>query len=130
MAAGQVRLVHRHYPFLAPESVLAAEASECAADQGRFWPYREGLFALQPQGRSAMAPEGLKRLAADLGLDRATFGACLDGHAQLQRVLAERAAAERIGVNATPTIFVQGRRVSGVPDYPGLQGIMRSVQGR
>lgn len=125
-----MRLIHRHYAFLAPGSVLASEASECAADEGQFWPYRRLVFERQQEVRAAEGTDVLKRLAADLRLDGRQFAACLDGHKYAQRVIAERAAGQRAGVNATPTIVVQGQRLPGVPDYAALQAAIRAALGR
>lgn len=107
--------------------MLASEACECAADQGQFWPYRQLLFERQQEVRAAEGTGVLKRLAAELRLDAAAFAACLDGRTHAQRVMAERAAGQRAGINATPTIVVQGRRLPGVPDYPTLQAAIRAA---
>lgn len=119
--------MHRHYAFLSPVSSLAAEASECAADQGQFWAYRHLLFERQAEVRIASSSDIFKRLAEGLRLDVRAFGSCLDGHIYADYVAAERAAGQRAGVNATPTVFVQGQRVERPWEYANLQAAIRAA---
>jgi protein-disulfide isomerase len=116
IAAGKVRFVYRHYAFLGPESGWAAQASLCAADQGRFWDYHDKLFASQAgENRGAFRRENLKRFARELGLDGARFDPCLDSREHEREVVAQKAEAERKGVQATPTLFINDRKLEGVP---------------
>ena len=108
---GKVRWVTRHRPFrsaYAPVGV-AAQASECAADQGAFWEYRELVYANQAD----LSVATLKSYAADLGLDTQAFDACLDGQVKAAEIDAERAAAEALGVCCTPYFFVNGQPFTG-----------------
>ncbi|MGE5617911.1 MAG: DsbA family protein [Sphingomonadaceae bacterium] len=115
-AAGKVRFVYRNYAFLGLESILAAEAAECAADQGRYNDYRLALMQRQRgENLGTFKAENLEAIAAELGLNQATFNACLDNGVYRQAVLAERREGEALGVNATPTIFVNDRKMEGVP---------------
>ena len=73
----RVHFVYRHYPLPNhPNARPAAEAAVCAADQGKFWPYHDVLFA----NAGRLATTDLKHHAAELGLDSAKFDACVDGH--------------------------------------------------
>ncbi|MHB1161188.1 MAG: DsbA family protein [Chloroflexota bacterium] len=115
-ATGKVRLVYRNYAFLGLESILAAEAAECAADQGRYNDYRLALMQRQRgENLGTFRPENLKAIAAEVGLNQATFNACLDSGVHRQAVLAEQKEGEAQGVNATPTIYVNDRKMGGVP---------------
>jgi len=118
---GKVRYVARHFPFLGPESFLAAEASLAAAEQGRYWDYRRLLFQNQKgENLGAFSADNLRRFAAELGLDQATFNARLDQATYRDPVLAEAREAQSLGVNATPTFFINNRKIEGVPTVERL----------
>jgi protein-disulfide isomerase len=123
LAEGKVRVVWRHMAFLGQESVWAAEASECAAEQGQFWAYHDKLFAEQAgENRGAFSKANLKRFAAELGLQPDAFNACLDQGRYTEQVRAEREEGRRKGVRATPTIFINGQKVfEGVPSFEQLR---------
>ena len=127
MKEGKVRVVARHFAFLGQESLWAAEASECAREQGKFWEFYDKLFQEQ-RGRNsgAFSRENLKRFARDLGLDEQAFAECLDSERYRDAVLAERRQGERIGINATPTLVLTGpggtaSRIRGVPTFEQLR---------
>lgn len=128
---GKVRFVSRNLPFLGPESFLAAEAAECAADQGRYWAYRTLLFQRwQGENVGAYRPENLKRLASELGLDRGKFDACLDSGKYREAVLAEVREGNALGVRATPTFFINGRPIEGVPSVERLGNLIEEELAR
>jgi protein-disulfide isomerase len=119
---GTVRVVFRHMAFLGDESVQAAAASECAAEQGQFWPYHDTLMAEQRgRGAGTFSKPNLKRFGAELGLDTASFEGCVDNDLAVARVRAETQAGERKGVKSTPTIFVNGEKLEGVPNWETLR---------
>ena len=105
--AGQIRFVYKDYPLPShPDAFKAAEAGNCAHEQGRFWELHDTMFASQ----GALGVEELKGYAADLGLDGEAFADCLDsgrhaaavdrdmrrGH-ELRRLLDADALPERPG---------------------------------
>lgn len=107
----EVRVVFRHLPLRDrhPHAQLAAEASRCAADQGKFWEYHDLLFANQAKLDEA----GLLEQARVLKLDAATFKGCLESgkhKPEIERDVQEGLAA---GVSATPAFFVNGVFLSG-----------------
>lgn len=118
---GKVRVEWRPMPIIshAPldsaenESVQAAEAAMCAADQDRFWPYSEALFAAQGAENSGVfSDEMLKRTAADLKLDTAAFDDCLDSGEKQDAVLKMRQEGVDSGVKGTPTFLINDQLVS------------------
>ena len=122
---GKVRFVYRNLPFLGPESFLAAEAAECAADQGRYWDYRNLLFQRQQgENRGAFSAEKLKGFAAELGLDVATFSASLDQGKHRAAIQAEAMEGDLLKIDATPTYFINGRMIDGLPTVEALQKLI------
>lgn len=113
---GQVKLVYRDLPLVqighrnAPK---AAEAAQCALDQGKFWEYHRRLFDKQDSWSEEQDPTTLfKEYANDLGLDE-SFSACLDDGQMRERVNADTRAAQQAGVSGTPTFFIgQGNTIS------------------
>jgi protein-disulfide isomerase len=112
LANGSARFIFRNLAFLGPESVWAAEAAECAGDQGRYWDYHDTLYALQRgENRGAFTKDRLKQFAANLNLEQGAFNACLDTDMHASRVRQETERGKKLGVNSTPTLFVNGQRV-------------------
>src|ERR687891_1374471 len=106
-----VRFVFRHFPLVEihPHALAAAEASEAAAAQGRFWPLHDLLFRHQ----RALEGADLERYVEEIGLDVERFRQEVEAHAHLDRVKADRSSALASGATGTPTIFVEGLRYSG-----------------
>jgi len=125
VSTGKVRYVSRNYAFLGPESFLAAEASECAADQGRYWDYRTLLFQRQQgENRGAFRTENLKRFAGELGLNQSSFDGCVDSRKYRDAIVAETKEGEELGVNATPTLFINGKQQRGAPAMDRLRALI------
>ena len=109
--ANQIRFVFRQFPLIRihPFAERAAEASECAAEQGKFWEGVEKIYAQQ----SDLSEDGLKRDGAELGLDQARFNQCLDGGSMAARVRQDVADGKALGVDRTPTFFIGQKRIMG-----------------
>ncbi len=100
--------------FLGDESQWAAEAAECAGDQGAFWAYHDKLFASQAgENQGAFAKDKLKGFAADLKLDTAAFNTCLDSGKYTQIVQTQTSAAQMLGVQSTPSFYINDWLVLG-----------------
>jgi len=112
---GKLRVIFRNFAFLTPESTAAAEASECALNQGadKFWHYHDLSYARQGDGLSAYTPTQLKAYAAEMGLDTTAFNTCLDSQATLSKVQADVNEGTSQGVKATPTWFLNGQMEEG-----------------
>ncbi|HXH20459.1 MAG TPA: DsbA family protein [Dehalococcoidia bacterium] len=116
--AGQVKVEYRHFAFLGNESIVAAEASECANDQGKFWEYHDILFANQQgENRGAFSTNRLKQMADRVGLDRAMFDSCLESGKYRSAIEAETRAGRQLGIDSTPVFFVNGTKISGAQPY-------------
>jgi protein-disulfide isomerase len=118
----RLRIVWKDFPLTAihPQAFKAAEAAQCAREQGRFWEYHDRLFSNQ----QALEPEFLKKYAADEGLDAAAFNACMDSAKYGDRVQEQMGIGARLGVSSTPTVFVNGRLVSGAQPYEVFAAIV------
>jgi protein-disulfide isomerase len=127
IADGRVKLVYRpvailNRPGSPPESTWAAEAAECANEQGRFWDYHDKLFENQRgENRGAFAIENLKRFAEELGLDTQAFNQCLDSHKYEALIRAETEEALDGGINSTPTFVVGEQTIPGPRSYEQIQ---------
>ena len=109
----QIRYDHMHFPLrqIHRYSLDAAEASECAADQGKFWEYVDILFERQED----LSEEAFPAWAEQLGLDTDQFNKCMKSHLKRSAVLADYKVGRELGVGGTPTFFVNGTQVqSGV----------------
>ncbi|MGH8102893.1 MAG: DsbA family protein [bacterium] len=107
VATGKVRFVFRPYSFIGPESIRAAEAATCAADQNKFWPYHDALFTSQRGENEGTFSDGkLKRIAADLSLDAFAFNKCLESKKHRSEVLQQKKDGDGLGINTTPTLVI------------------------
>jgi protein-disulfide isomerase len=114
---GEVQIEYRHLPILRNESVDAAVASQCAADQNKFWQYHHQLFLTQAKAGQAdseklnvgrFSEENLKKFAGDLGLDQAQFDQCYDTREHLELVTQHQREANQFGITGTPGFVVLG----------------------
>jgi protein-disulfide isomerase len=112
---GKLQIVFRNFAFLTPESEPAAEAAECALDQGadKFWAYHDLLFVMQAQGGAALSNTSLKAYAGQLNLDTTAFDQCFDSGAKAALVEADHQDGVSRGVNGTPTWFINGEVMPG-----------------
>jgi protein-disulfide isomerase len=111
------RFVFRHFPLVEihPHALGAAEASEAAAAQGRFWPMHDLLFRRQ----KALERSDLERYADEVGLDIEQFRQEVEAHVHLDRVEGDRSSALASGAAGTPTLFVDGLPYRG--SYEGAK---------
>jgi len=115
---GKVRLGYIHFAFLGDESTWAAEASECAADQKKFWEYHDLLFKSQSgENQGAFSKDNLKKFASDLGLDTKAFNECLDTSKHADLVQQDIAFGQSLGINSTPAFAVDGTPLLGAQPF-------------
>ena len=102
----RIRFVYRHFPLedAHPHALLAAEASEAAAGQGRFWAMHALLFERQAH----LKEKDLARYAAEMGLDMVRYAAEMADHIYLQKVRESEAGGRRSHLRSTPSFFVDG----------------------
>lgn len=127
---GEIKLVYRHFPLssIHPNAQKAAEASECASEQGKFWEYHDKLFEKQAEG---FGLEKFKKWAVDLGLDGKKFNECLDSSKYASRVGENQQDGVSRGVAGTPATFIAGQLASGNIPYETLkQKIEEALNGK
>lgn len=120
---GLITFEFRNYAFLGPESLAAAEAAACAADQDRFWDYHDLLFLRQGRPNTGVFSDGNLREFADTlaehfdDFDANDWQSCYDSGTYEAAVIEENRLATNAGVGSTPTTLINGKAI------PGTQGI-------
>jgi protein-disulfide isomerase len=117
----QIRHVQHDVPIdqIHPRARPAHEAARCAGEQHKFWEYREHVFAQCPA-----PPERLSALAADVGLDLKVFEACRTGSRATDAVARSSDMAASMGIQATPTFFINGRILRGAQPLEAFTAII------
>jgi protein-disulfide isomerase len=116
---GQVAFAYKDYPLpMHANAQKAAEATQCAAQQGKYWEYHDQL-----ETTKQLDVPALKNHAQVLKLDTASFNKCLDGGEAAAKVKTEATEAQNLGVQGTPTFFVNGRMVT-TPSYEALRAVI------
>jgi len=103
-----------------PFAQTAAEAAQCARDQGKFWEYHDKLFANQ----QALGKDQLKQYAKDLGLNEETFNSCLETGKSKAAITEDQKEGAQLGVTGTPAFFVNGRFLNGAVPFEAFAGII------
>lgn len=120
--SGEVRLEFKHLPILGTESLRAARAAVCAAEQDVFWEFKHRLFLVQAEAGQFDNEEldvgrfsdgNLRRYAIEAGADGAAFDACFASSESLEKVQADQAEAASFGIRGTPGFAINGRPLAG-----------------
>ena len=135
VATGKLRYVVRNLPLeqIHPDALRAAEAAECAGDQGKYWEMHERLFGHQ----QALAAPDLVRYAQEAGAEPAAFQRCLEAAPHQAKIRQDLADAQAAGITGTPTFFLGfadgtgkvkvARRISGAQPYPVFKGAIDAL---
>jgi protein-disulfide isomerase len=134
VAEGKVRFVYKHYAILGQESIWAAQASECAADQGKFWEYHDELFRqakiIAAENVGGFNKDKLIGFAEGLGLDMARFTPCLENDETKDRVDADGIEGQEFQVSATPTFFINNIRMMGAQPWEQFASLITGELNR
>ncbi len=115
---GKVKFVYRDYPLpYHSMAQKAAEAAECAKEQGKFWEMADKIFA----NTETLSVEELKKIAKELDLDTSAFDSCLDSGKYKEEVAKDVSDATSYGVQATPTFFINGKKIEGALPYTSFK---------
>jgi len=113
-----VKIVYKDFPLpIHPNAQKAAEASRCAAEQGKYWEYHDLMFS----NNTGLDPANLKKFAASLQLNTTQFDSCLDSDKYAQAIAKDVEEGNRAGVGGTPAFFVNGRFLSGAQPFAAFQ---------
>ena len=111
---GKVKLVYKDFPLsFHPQAQKAAEAAECAGEQGKYYEMHDLLFEQGVQGGVA----GFKQYARQIGLNTARFDACLDSGQMAAEIQADMVAGQKVGIQGTPGFIINGQLVSGAQPF-------------
>ena len=115
-----IRLVFKQMPLsIHPDAFKAAQASVCAAEQGKFWEFHDVLF-----GSGDLSEQALKKHALNLGLKMNQFNTCLSSETSAAVVRRDMQEAMRADVQGTPTFFVNGRIVRGIRNVEDFKNVI------
>lgn len=130
----QVRLVYRHFPLTSihPNAQLAAQASEVAAEEGKFWEYHDLLFDRQAiwselESKQAFI-EQLADYAEELGIDKPSFLERIDSDHIKSLVTADAVAGNQLNIQATPTLFVNGRHSPATQLQNQVESVINNLE--
>jgi protein-disulfide isomerase len=126
---GQIRFAFRQMAFIGSESILAAEATECANEQGKFWEYHEKVYQNQGgENVGTYTADSLTTWAGEVGLDTAKFKSCLTSHKYRGKVRQETTTGSNKGVYSTPAVFINDQLVDPGSSYDQIRAlIMQAV---
>ncbi|PIR69342.1 MAG: hypothetical protein COU47_03150 [Candidatus Niyogibacteria bacterium CG10_big_fil_rev_8_21_14_0_10_46_36] len=118
---GKVRVIWRHFPLnsIHPLAQPAAEASECAGEQGKFWEYHDGVYETPSLTASALISVG-----QDIGLDMNAFQACLEAGTYSQKVADDFDLGRKVNVTGTPTFFINGNPIIGALPFSDFEPVI------
>ena len=103
-----------------PEAQKAAEATECADDQGKFWEMHDKIF----ENQQIISMENYKKWAAELGVDTQEFNSCLDSGKHADEIKKDLADASSYGASGTPTFFINGKRLVGAQPFEAFKALI------
>lgn len=131
---GKVKMVYRDFAFLGPESFAAGEAAGCAKDQQKFWAYHDLIYREETtDGREHngnLNRDLFLRLAGELNLDAQAFASCIDSRKYKDFVEQQSAEGRALGVDSTPTVFINGQQIRGALPYESFKSVIDGLLGQ
>lgn len=130
---GKVNMVFLDMPILGNDSSIAAEATYCANDQGRYWDYHVTLFEHQEKMNSGWANnERLKSFAFSLGLDMEEFSQCLDSKHYYSQIKLNAEKSKNMGASSTPSFIIvntsgEQKGIRGAQPYTTFEEVIESL---
>lgn len=125
---GKVKMVYRDFAFLGPESLAAASAAHCAADQSKFWEYHDALYAAEikdgKENNGNLNKTLFVKLAGNADLNVGAFTTCYDSNKYVAQVEKDKNDAGAIGVDSTPTNYLNGQMVQGAQPYSVFKSVI------
>ena len=118
----QVRFVWKDFPIITAQSSLAAQAGQCASRQNKFWEYHDYLY----ENVTSLSKANLVAAGTALDLDTEQLQSCIDQGLMVKKVQANEQEARRLGLRGTPGFAVNGRALSGPPNFEQLSQLVRA----
>lgn len=126
----KVLVVYKHHPLPYHEGAdRAAEAAECARDQGMFWEYHDALFEGASSGYDIGTESSLTGIASSVGLDTSEFDRCLTSGEKKAVIAQHMTDAAALGVDVTPVFFVEGRKLVGWHTHEEFKEVIDPLLG-
>ena len=120
---GKAKLVYRDFPLgFHPQAQKAAEAAECAGEQGKFWEMHDKLFEDGVQG----GVTSFKQFAKDIGLTPGEFDSCLDSGEMSAEVQKDFQDGQRVGIRGTPGFVINGELISGAQPFQAFEEVIEA----
>ena len=128
---GKVNLVFKDFPLNGPDSVLAAEASYCANDQGKYWEYHDELYKNWGGERTGWITRwSLNAFASSVDLDLDKFNQCLDEHKYQDKVNSLYQFGKEIEIDATPSFLIfNDQEIIKIRGNQPLDTFLRTIDG-
>jgi protein-disulfide isomerase len=124
---GKIRFVYRDFPLSFHQfAQKAAEASECAHEQGKYWEMHDKIFQGQGEWSRGNATDIFKRYASEVGLDKDEFDACLDSGKYASEVQKDLQDGTAAGVTGTPAFFINGISIKGAQSFSVFQQVIEA----
>ena len=121
---GKVKYIFRDFPLsFHQQAQKAAEAAECAGEQGKYYEMHDTLFDSGVEG----GVTSFKQFASDIGLNTAEFNTCLDSGAMASEVQQDFLDGQRAGVQGTPAFFINGVMVSGAQPFSAFEQVIEAA---
>ena len=127
---GKAKMVSRHFAFLGEESFAAAEAVECAKDQGKSWNLRDSIYEEEikdgKENNGNLNANLFVSFAKKLGMDTSTFSDCLAKNKYSDKIKKDYDGAVAAGVQSTPTIFINNNKIEGAVPFSQISAVIES----
>ena len=122
---GKIRWVYKHFPLdnIHSNARPAAEASECAAEQGKFWEFADGLF----ENQVSLGNSFYSQLAGQIGLNTGQFNDCVSSRKYKDKVEADYQEGIKNGITGTPGSFINGEKIPGAVPYTSLKTVIDRI---
>ncbi len=129
---GKMRVIFKYYPLtnIHPWAMAAAKAAVCVTAQksDHFWPFEQTVFSHQDkldQLPLARVPSRLRDFALESGTQPGPYDACLNSPATTATIQASMRNGKLVGVNSTPTLYIDGREIAGVIPANTLKSLVQ-----
>ena len=126
----KAKVIYHVLSFLGTESILAANASACAADEDKFLAFHKAFYSNQPaENAGAINATFLKALGASIGITSDKFAKCVDDGGYYDWVKNVGEAGSKANVNSTPTVFVNGKEIDRNTEYFNVEAFANAIKG-